>query len=247
MPVSSRLQQVTEQQPNPFQGIPKNQNVYLVQQYKLLHQSQTPGSLDDQRRLTPHIQEKRNIDPIQIFPKRDRVSYPNFQHYVVCSQRNYRKKDKWVPQADEGEEYSPDQEEINNSMGPQAKATTCLHLACNPSTKTTPLGSRVGCTTTFSEKNTLLRGINPLVYVKCTRAVAINADMINSQLSAISRQSPPLRANRPKGHPTVRKHKNQPLSIHNPTNNFMKIGFPIPITVTHRKSRKPHRDAVGTH
>nr|CAD1840592.1 unnamed protein product [Ananas comosus var. bracteatus] len=169
-----------------------------------------------------------------------------------CNRRRHRPlppllSRPWVPQADESEGYSPDQEELNNSTGPQAKATICSHLACNPSTKTTPLGSRVGCTTTFPEKNTLLRGINPLVYVKCTRAVAINADMINSQTSATSRQSPPLGANRPIGHPTVRKHKNQPVSIHNPTNDSTKIGFPISITVTRRKSRKLHRDAVGTH
>nr|CAD1833481.1 unnamed protein product [Ananas comosus var. bracteatus] len=45
--------------------------------------------------------------------------------------------------------------------------------------------------TTFPEKNTFLRWIRPLVFVKSVRAVAINADMLNSQTSATSRQSNP--------------------------------------------------------
>nr|CAD1825882.1 unnamed protein product [Ananas comosus var. bracteatus] len=45
--------------------------------------------------------------------------------------------------------------------------------------------------TTFLEKNTFLRWIRPLVFVKCVRAVAIDANMLNSQTSATSRQSNP--------------------------------------------------------
>nr|CAD1824776.1 unnamed protein product [Ananas comosus var. bracteatus] len=91
---------------------------------------------------------------------------------------------------------------------PQAHAITALNRN-KPYWSATPQASRIGpqhlrlkaynpswahgltLATTFPEKSTLLRWIRPLVFVKCVRAVAIDADMLKSQTSATSRQSNP--------------------------------------------------------